>query len=216
MKSRTPWLNHATEIEGEYPENHQHIPLSRPTSDSGIQMRGGVVTIGGTFDELHPGHKEYIKMAFAHGGRVMIYVTSDEYISDQKKYLVQPFEIRVEQLKRFVSEIDCQDRYDIRSVMDAETVKRDYLHDPYLSNNVGMAIVPPEYYDSFREINSLRQQMGKKSFLILVKQRSRNESNIDISSTSIHKHLLDHIEDELPSENMSDLAPKPVIESRVP
>jgi phosphopantetheine adenylyltransferase len=52
-----------------------------------------------------------------------------------------------------------------------------------------MAIVSPEYYDFFNDLNRLRETSGLKTFLILVKPRSYNSMNHDISSHEVRRLL---------------------------
>ncbi len=168
-----------------------------------------IVTIGGTFDELHRGHKEYIRLAFEFATRVIIYVNSNQFNSDQftngkKKYLAHPYAHRLEKLREFLQEIEqemeeenalhrkyCQ----IKELNHVDDVKKDYLENPELQE-VYMAIVSPEYYHSFVELNRARAARGLPSFLILVKHRTRDLQQ-DISSTLIREVLhcptADHI-----------------------
>lgn len=150
-----------------------------------------IVTVGGTFDTLHPGHKDYIQLAFEHADRVLIYVNSDEYINGKKLYSVLSYEARVAELMNFIREIECENRCEIRCLHKLEELEIDYLENDNLRNKIYMAIVSPEYYDFFLKINNIREARGMKSFLILVKLRKRDDWNEDISSSLIrHRTIL--------------------------
>jgi pantetheine-phosphate adenylyltransferase len=147
-----------------------------------------VATIGGTFDTLHAGHKDYIRLAFEYAERVVIYLNSDEYSNGRKHYSVRPYEFRAEQLKTFIQELGGENRYEIRRLYSfPEDVKNDYLNDSDLKDNANIAIVSPEYYNYFLEINSERQARYMSSILILVKPRKLDKNNKDISSSVIRE-----------------------------
>ena len=42
------------------------------------------VVLGGTFDHLHKGHKEFIKFALNLSEKLIVGLTSDEYVSNSK------------------------------------------------------------------------------------------------------------------------------------
>ena len=63
-----------------------------------------VVAIGGTFDHLHLGHESLIFKAFQYGKRVIIGVTSDEFLRRSGKSGIQPLETRLGKLKDFLIE----------------------------------------------------------------------------------------------------------------
>jgi pantetheine-phosphate adenylyltransferase len=165
-----------------------------------------IATIGGTFDTLHTGHKEYIRLAFEYADRVIIYVTSDEYVNGKKKYSVRPYASRVEELEYFIQSIECDNRYQIRCLHNQDELINDYLKRPDLKEKIYMAIVSPEYYDFFLELNRLREAQGLKSFLILVKPRSYNPLNNDISSYEVRKRLPCPENFESSSENVNTLS----------
>lgn len=145
-----------------------------------------IVTIGGTFDTLHKGHKEYIRLAFEYADRVLIYVNSNEYVKPKKSYDVRPYRLRVKRLKNFISKIGIsEERYEIRQLNTVAQVKNDYLKE-----DIHIAIVIPEYYAMFRRINQQRMAKGKQGILILVKERTRDHKNGDLSSTEIHRRLI--------------------------
>ncbi len=152
-----------------------------------------IVTIGGTFDTLHTGHKEYIRLAFEYADRVIIYVTSDEYINGKKSYDVRPYNYRVEKLEHFIQviqeEIKSEKPYRILCLHNQDELITNYLEKPDLKENLYMAVVSPEYYEFFLKINQAREAQGMKSFLMLVKPRSYNPANNDISSLEVRKIL---------------------------
>lgn len=148
-----------------------------------------IATIGGTFDTLHAGHKEYIRLAFEFAERVWIYVSTDDFANKQKKYLVRPYEVRVEKLAEFLHQnVDCH-RYQIRRLQRMEELQQDYLEAPELREHIHMAIVSPEYYDYFQELNAMREARGLKSFLTLVKRRTLTMDRRDLSSFEVRKRL---------------------------
>jgi len=133
-------------------------------SGNGHQER--IVTIGGTFDTLHIGHKEYIQLAFEYADRVLIYVSTDIYTIGKKSYGVKPYKIRIKPLQNYIKEIGCEGRYQIRCLDKIENLQNDLVRE-----KIYMVIVSPEYYNFFLQINHAREKSGVQSFLILVKPR---------------------------------------------
>jgi len=149
-----------------------------------------IASVGGTFDTLHPGHKEYLLLAFEFADRVMIYVSSDEYCKNKKQYEVRQYATRVQELKDFLVEHNLQNRCEIRCLYHQDVLIVDYLSNPDLGEKIDMAIIGPEYCDFFRELNCKRKELGMRNFLILIKERVyyKNDSTKDISSFKIRKH----------------------------
>jgi len=146
-----------------------------------------IVTGGGTFDTLHEGHQEYIRIVFEYADRVLLYVSSDEYAKAQKVYEVKPYYLRVKRLENFIINklrIN-RDRYEIRQLNTTAQIKTDLLNE-----DIHIALVVPEHYALLRRINKARMDRGKKGILILVKERTRDHNNGDISSTALHHRLI--------------------------
>lgn len=135
-----------------------------------------IATIGGTFDTIHIGHKEYIQLAFEYSDHVLIYVSSDNYIAGRKNYGSKPYRIRVQLLKEFIREIGYEKRCEIRLLETQQNLENDLLNE-----KIDIVIISPEYYDFFLKINYKRESKGMRSFLILVKTRTHFQG-IDISS----------------------------------
>jgi len=47
-------------------------------------MKYNLVACGGTFDHFHKGHEEFLRYVFSVGKKVIVGVTSDEYIESSK------------------------------------------------------------------------------------------------------------------------------------
>jgi cytidyltransferase-like protein len=148
-----------------------------------------IATIGGTFDTLHAGHKEYVRLAFSFSEHVRIYVTADEFARRYKKYPVRPYEARVEKLLEYLQQNFEARRYQIRRLRSLENLREDFLETPGLRECLHLAIVTPEYYDFFQELNRRREARGIKSFLTLVKQRTLTRDRRELSSFEVRKRL---------------------------
>lgn len=148
-----------------------------------------IATIGGTFDTLHAGHKEYIRLAFEFSEHVRIYVSADEFARTYKKYPVRPYETRVEKLLEFLQQNYDARRYQIRRLRTLDNLREDFLETPGLRECLHLAIVTPEYYDYFQELNRQREARGIKSFLTLIKQRTLTRDRRDLSSFEVRKRL---------------------------
>ncbi|RIK73282.1 hypothetical protein DCC62_17720 [candidate division KSB1 bacterium] len=138
-------------------------------------------TIGGTFDTLHRGHKEYIRKAFDKATYVFIYITSDDLAQKQKNYHVRSRELRIKNLQAFLRGIGIeQDRYETREINALEQLKNE------LANvEVDISIIAPDYLELFDGINHKRKEKGKKSISVVIKERTRDAKNGDLSSTAI-------------------------------
>lgn len=148
-----------------------------------------IATIGGTFDTLHAGHKEYIRLAFEFVERVWIYVSTDEHANSRKRYVVQPYEDRVEKLEEYLDQNVESSRYQIRRLRNMDELQRDYLETPELRENLFLAVVSPEYYDFFQDLNGKREARGLHSFLTLVKRRTLTADKRDLSSFEVRMRL---------------------------
>ena len=144
-----------------------------------ITLAQHVAVIGGTFDTLHQGHKEYIKLAFNFAHKVHILLRTNGYAQDSKQYEVKPYQLRQKQLQSFIGEIGYQDRYDIHSMESEKTLFAFCLS----HSEISLAVLGPEYYQLFKKINKMREQKGLNSLLILVKWRTRAPDGNDLNST---------------------------------
>jgi len=147
-----------------------------------IQER--IATIGGTFDTLHQGHKDYINLAFDFAHYVIIYIKTDEYVNGKKIYQVRPYQERYEKLAEFVRRIGVKDKCEIRPHGNANDFVTDYLNEFTRHDVLYMAMVAPEYYEKFLAINRLRESKGMNSILLVVKPRFRDGNN-DLSSSAV-------------------------------
>ena len=67
-------------------------------------MKYNLIICGGTFDRLHAGHKAFLRFAFSHGNTVVIGLTSDNYVEQNKKEKnILPFAQREKELQDFLS-----------------------------------------------------------------------------------------------------------------
>ena len=140
-----------------------------------------IVSLGGTFDVLHKGHEEYIRMGFAHANYAIIYVLSDDYARGLKKYHVRSYAARVQRLTGFLETMGiAPNQYEIREINSLAQLEQELS-----SEEIGVAIVVPEYLRLFHEINQKRLMRGKPAILVVIKQRTVTQRHKDISSTAI-------------------------------
>jgi len=65
------------------------------------------VAVGGTFDELHMGHKTLLERAFEVGNKVIIGLSSDEFVSKMGNHETASYNERLKNSKLFWNSQTC-------------------------------------------------------------------------------------------------------------
>jgi pantetheine-phosphate adenylyltransferase len=150
-----------------------------------MQRRFKKVAVGGTFDELHKGHKALLMKAFEVGEKVLIGLCTDEFVKRMRKpHITASYERRLDELREFLQENGFLKR--------AEIVP---LNDPYgvtLSKGcVEALVVSKETEARAREINVKRRELGLQPLHVVVIDMVSAENHIEISTTRIKRGEID-------------------------
>lgn len=155
------------------------------------KFRFGTVAIAGTFDRLHKGHHYFISEAFKLGERVVIGLTSDEYVEKKisnfksgtlwaisNKTKIQNFQTRKKELIEFLRENGLFKRVEI--------VKIDDIYGPAgESNEIEALVVTKETLSGAYLVNKKRKKKGLKLLKILRVPLILAEDKKRIASTRI-------------------------------
>ncbi|MCD6529943.1 phosphopantetheine adenylyltransferase [Candidatus Bathyarchaeota archaeon] len=144
-----------------------------------------VAAVGGTFDEFHKGHRSILKKAFEVGEKVIVGLCTDEFVKKLgKPHIVDPYEVRLKNLKTFLKENGLLER--------AEIIP---LNDPYgptiNDEEIEVLIVSEETAPTAYKINELRRRRGLKPLEIIVVNMVLAEDEKTISTTRIRKGEID-------------------------
>jgi pantetheine-phosphate adenylyltransferase len=150
-----------------------------------LNRRFDIVGLGGTFDELHKGHRALLRKAFAVGTHVQIGLCTDEFARKiRKNHNIAPYEDRLDELKDFLQDMGFLDR--------AEIIP---LADPYgpaiTDSNIGAIVVSRETEPVAHIINTKRQEKGLLALKIIVIDMVPAENHISISTTRISHGEID-------------------------
>lgn len=146
-----------------------------------INEKRRTAIIGGTFNAMHQGHKEYIKLAFEFADEVIVMLATDKYAQSAKKYPVFSYEIRKARLESYISEVNGFKPHRIEE-MNSEC---DLIHF-CTENDISMAVIIPDYYSLFQRINLIRKDENKPPLLLIVKERTTTPEGFGLSSTLIN------------------------------
>jgi len=153
------------------------------------------VAVGGTFDLLHRGHKALLAKAFEVGKKVVIGLSSDEFVAKMgKPHITANFTERKKDLSSYLAEMGLIDR--------AEIVP---LKDPYGLTIKGQGlealVVSKETAKTASSINEARQKAGIPPLEIVAVDMVQAENYTPISTTRIrngeidrHGHMLKSIQ----------------------
>lgn len=140
------------------------------------------VLIGGTFDVLHKGHKNYIFQGLSKANKLYINLASDTLATASKKYKVKSYDIRKKQVKNYINRLKFDNKEIIfnrvDSLKDVEKfcLRTDELDLVLASEN--------NYLKLFRGYNKKRREEKKTEFdvkkIILV--RDKNKTKISSST----------------------------------
>jgi pantetheine-phosphate adenylyltransferase len=143
------------------------------------------VAVGGTFDELHRGHKALLDKAFEVGECVVIGLTSDSFAAKMgKPHKTDSYTERLEELKAFLKESGLADR--------AEIVP---LNDPYgltlTGKGIDALVVSKETEKTALKINEQRKQSKLTPLKIITISMVPAENKTPISTTRIRGGEID-------------------------
>ncbi len=143
------------------------------------------VAVGGTFDELHMGHKTLLERAFEVGDKVIIGLSSDEFVSKMgKPHITATYKERQKELASFLELSGIVAR--------AEIVP---LNDPcgltISSKGLEALVVSKETQKMAERINEKRQKAGFAPLEIVAVNMVPAENNTPISTTRIRSGEID-------------------------
>jgi len=143
------------------------------------------VAVGGAFDELHMGHKTLLERAFEVGNKVIIGLSSDEFVSKMgKPHETASYNERRKELEAFLEQSDLAAR--------AEIVP---LNDPcgltISGKGLEALVVSKETQKTAERINEKRQKAGLAPLEIVGVNMVPAENNTPISTTRIRSGEID-------------------------
>ncbi len=143
------------------------------------------VAVGGTFDELHRGHKALLNKAFEVGEKVVIGLSSDEFVSKMgKSHRTATYAERISDLRVFLEKNGLAER--------AEIVQ---LSDPYgltiSGKGLDALVVSKETKETATKINKIRSESGLSALKIITIHMVQAENCSPISTTRIRKGEID-------------------------
>lgn len=144
-----------------------------------------VVAVGGTFDELHRGHKELLMKAFEVGEQVLIGLCTDEFVKRMNKpHVTASYTERLAELEDFLVKHGFIDRARIIPLSDAYGVT--------LSGGCLEAIVVSrETERTAIKINEERLKKGLPPLSIITIDMVPAENHTPISTTRIRRGEID-------------------------
>ncbi len=143
------------------------------------------VGVGGTFDQLHRGHRILLTKAFQIGKRVAIGLSSDELVAKlDKPHITASYEERQQGLKMWLSELGVVQRAEFVPLYDAfgSSIK---------DSEIQALVVSEETTPTAQKINELRIKKGLSLLKIFTVSMVRSENCGPISTTRIRKGEMD-------------------------
>ena len=143
------------------------------------------VGVGGTFDELHRGHRVLLEKAFEVGDRVMIGLCSDAFVKKLgKPHMTASYNERLKDLKAFLTNLNIAERAEIAP-----------LDDPFgtaaTNTSIEAIVVSQETGTTANKINEQRKQAGLPLLKIVTVNMVPSDNCTPISTTRIRKGEMD-------------------------
>jgi len=144
-----------------------------------------IVGLGGTFDELHKGHKALLNKAFQLGTYVKIGLCTDEFAKKLgKNHEIATYEDRLKDLKTFLRDKGYLNRSEIIP-----------LSDPYgpavSDSSIEAIVVSRETEQAAYAINGHRKEKGLPELKVIVIDMVLAENRNTVSTTRIRRGEID-------------------------
>ena len=145
-----------------------------------------LVATGGTFDEIHAGHRELLVRAFKLGRHVLIGVSSDNFAAAKKgkNRLKHRFETRVERLVQFIQHEFGNVNFEIKEL-------NDDFGPTSMDRNLQALVVSEETERKGHEINRIRLSKGFDPLVIVIVTMLKAEDGKPLSSSRIRLGEID-------------------------
>ena len=151
-----------------------------------MQKKFRTVGVGGTFDELHKGHRTLLIKAFDIGEHVLIGISSDEFVEKMHKpHATASYEQRTRELRDFLREHDILQRAEIIPINDA------YGGVLLSKDLIEALVVSKETEPTALKVNEKRKEIGIDPLEIVVIDMVPSENHRAISTTRIHTGEID-------------------------
>ncbi len=143
------------------------------------------VAVGGTFDELHRGHKALLLKAFEIGDKVIIGLSSDDFVSKMgKPHITASYHERKKELRAFLDELEEDGKVEIVA-----------LNDPFgltiSGKGLEALVVSQETEKTAQKINERRKSAGLTPLQIVVVTMVPSDNCVPISTTRIRHGEID-------------------------
>jgi len=151
-----------------------------------MQKRFRVVAVGGTFDELHKGHKALLAKAFEIGDQVTVGLASDEFVNRMAKpHITASYKERMKELESFLSDQGLLQRAKVIPIDDACGAL-------LLSNSpIEALVVSKETESTALKISEKRRTKGLLMLTIVTIGMIPSENHNAISTTRIRRGEID-------------------------
>jgi cytidyltransferase-like protein len=148
-------------------------------------MKFRKVAVGGTFDELHRGHKILLLKAFEIGNRVLIGLCSDEFAKNLgKPHKTASYDERLKELRNFLSNLGVAERAEVIPLNDA--------FGPTVTDRcIEAVVVSEETKPNADKINEQRMKNGIDPLRIVTINMVPSEDCAPISTTRIRNGEID-------------------------
>jgi len=152
---------------------------------TGEKQKMRIVALGGTFEILHKGHRKLLSKALQLGDRIVIGLTSDEFVArKQKKHAISKYDKRYENLVTFLSNIGMSDRVEIIPLKDP--------YGPTIDDaKIDGIVTSRETMKRALEINNVRTQKKFEPLRIYVVDFMLAKDGLPISVSRILSGVID-------------------------
>lgn len=143
-----------------------------------------IVATGGTFDILHKGHYMLLLKAFEVGRQIIIGVSSDTYATQKQKKIINKYDNRQENLKKFIDKNFKKSNYSIYQL-------DDFYGPTVLTRDVQAIITTKSSLENCVKINRLRESKGMPQLEVILVPLVEDKEGKVISSTRIREGEID-------------------------
>lgn len=144
------------------------------------------IAVGGTFDIIHKGHEQLLRRAFESGERVVIGLTSDDYVTSSGKKVNHDFRDRAEHIKSYLKTNFPGRNYEVTEL------ERTFGPGMYTSQ-VDAIAVSEETAPRVEEANKKRRELGLPDLKVEIVPMVLAKDGEKLSSTRIREGKIDEV-----------------------